>query len=240
MDALGENPLASDSPKDWDRVIQAVDPAALLLVVESRMGPEIRSTVMPEDILQEALLHAWRDRKNLEWHGYRAFRAWLLTIIDRRITEAVDHFGAQKRGAGRRHLPLNGNGVPIDSNGRTSGRSADEAVLATTTPRRMAVYREQADVMRQVLNTLPDDVREVLRLRLFVQQPLHSIAQAMGISESAVRRRLRKGAEIYYRRLRVHLASRASLAASWSGESAPGPATLGGADPSSSSWTGNP
>jgi DNA-directed RNA polymerase specialized sigma24 family protein len=49
------------------------------------MSRSLKARLRPEEILQESLLHAWRDRRQAEWRGLRAFRSWLLSIIDNRI-----------------------------------------------------------------------------------------------------------------------------------------------------------
>src|SRR5262245_27746380 len=91
------NPLLSSSPRAWERLIESVKPASLLLVIERRMSVGLKEVQTAEDILQEALLHAWRDRLRFEWHGYGSFRSWLLRIIEHRIQDAADRCSARKR-----------------------------------------------------------------------------------------------------------------------------------------------
>nr|HPM25550.1 hypothetical protein [Phycisphaerae bacterium] len=69
-----DNPLLTDSPGAWDRLLEAVGPAALLAVIELRMSTALKRQYPAEDVLQEALLHAWRDRTRHEWRGVRSFR----------------------------------------------------------------------------------------------------------------------------------------------------------------------
>jgi RNA polymerase sigma factor (sigma-70 family) len=207
------NPLLSSSPHAWNRLIEAVEPASLLLVIEQRMSPALRTNVAAEDILQDALLHAWRDRRQLVWRGTKSFRSWLLTIIDHRIHDAADRDGAAKRGGGRAAVQLGGTGG-LDATS-TSGEAGYPAV--TTTPSRLAMYREQAEVMKRALEALSEEYREVVRLRVFEQTPLEEIAERLGIGVSAVRHRFRKGAEIYARSLRSALGSRPGSPAPESG-----------------------
>lgn len=194
------NPLLSDSPGAWDDLIEQIGPASLLVVIEGRMGGALRRRHAPEDVYQEAILHAWRDRGRCEWRGVRAFRNWVLTIIDNRIRDLADREGAQKRGGSNGEVLASeiawGNGVGV---GFPVG-------MNTTSPSRVAVYREQALAMRDALEGLSEDVREVVRLRLFEQRTTGEIAVALGIGESAVRHRFRRGAEEYHRRLIATLA----------------------------------
>ena len=192
------SPILSEA--GFDRTIDAVGPAALLVAIEGRLSAALRRQYSAEDILQEALLHAWRDRAAHAWHGLRAFRAWLLKIIDHRVHDLADRTFAQKRGGGRQ---------PIAFSATDGDEGAlDNLVLKSTTPSPVAIYNEQAAAMRAALEMLPEELREVVRLRLFEQLSLDEIASRLNIGESAVRHRFRKGAELYEARLQAELASR--------------------------------
>ncbi|HWL93156.1 MAG TPA: sigma-70 family RNA polymerase sigma factor [Phycisphaerae bacterium] len=199
------NPLASSSPREWDALIEAVGPASLLVVIESRMSHPLKRECAAEDILQESLMHAWRDRSACQWRGVRSFRSWLLTIIDNRLREAADRMMAQKRGGGRQ--PVSAGGGPPDAFTAFS----DWGPVGSTTPSRVAIFREQATAMQAAVAKLPEELREVVRLRLFEQLGIEEIAGQLGIGEAAVRHRFRKGAEIYHRFLRDVLASGGSM-----------------------------
>ena len=199
-----ENPLLSPSSQVWQRLIEAVEPASLLVVIDRRMGTSLRAEHTAEDILQEALLHAWRARSQCEWRGIKAFRSWLLTIIDHRLHDLADRASTARRSNGHAIMSLS----PVDHGQSTT--SAGDALLppASTTPSRVAMYREQADAMAASLARLPEDLREIVRLRLFEQRPLEEIAARQNLGVSAVRHRFRKGSEQYVRMLRSALTSR--------------------------------
>lgn len=190
-------------PADWDRLIEAVGPAALLVTIDQRLSAALKSRFSPEDILQEALLHAWRDRAQLEWRGLRSFRGWLLTIIDNRIRDLAAYAGAQKRA----------NAAEITAPPRTDSNDSQTSFLAgltSTTPSRIAIRREQAAAMQAALADLPDDQRDVVRLRLFDHLSMEDIAARLQIGLSAARHRFRAGAVEYYARLSSALASHPS------------------------------
>lgn len=200
----------AETPQDWDRLIDALDPPALLLVIEGRMSASLRQHSSPEDVWQEALLHAWRDRGSCEWRGLKAFRAWLLTIIDNRIRDAADYLSAQKRGG----KPPAVFSSLAPKGGDTGGDSAfGPEVPQSTTPSRIALHREQAEAIRSALAELPEELRDIVRLRLIEQLPIDEIAARRQLGPSAVRHRFRKGAELYAARLRQMLASRTAHAA---------------------------
>lgn len=176
------------SPGEWERLVESVGPASLLVVIQSRLGPSLRGRLDPEDILQESLVRAWRGHANAKFASPRAFRAWVLRIIDHRIKDALRNSGAIKRGGGRKHV------MP--------GSWGSIATPGSGTPSRLARHREQAAAMSDAIERVPPDLREVVRLRLFHQLGLEQIASELRLTMTEVRSRLRRGAELYRRRLR--------------------------------------
>ncbi len=199
----GDNPLLTNSASDdWHDLIEAVGPASILLIIEDRMSKALQNRMTPEDVLQESLLHAWPDRAKCEWRGIKSFRAWLLTLIDHRIRDFADYENAAKRGGGTPPA--------VFSVLQDAAESSEAAVaIASTTPSRVAIYREQASAMKEALESLSPELRDVVRFRLFEQLPMDEIAQRLDIGVSAVRHRFRKGAAVYRERLLATFSSRA-------------------------------
>lgn len=183
-------------PESWPRLIESLDPARMLVVIEDRMGAKLRERCEPDDILQEALLQAWLSRGSFEWRGAKSFRSWLLTIIDHRIGDEHDRIGRLKRDA-HREVPLSGLA------GTDSSASVMDFAGGSTTPSRVASYRERAALLRAARESLPDELREVVRLRWFEELELEEIAQRLKIGVSAIRHRARKGEVLFRTRLRA-------------------------------------
>jgi RNA polymerase sigma factor (sigma-70 family) len=202
---IKDNPLISESDGAWQELVDAMNPASLLVLIQSRMGPDLLRRSTPEDVLQDALMNAWRDRLKVEWRGVRAFRAWLLTVIDNRLRDLADYEHAQKRGGGRSPISID---APARGGGSSSDGQRPQWLVATTTPSRMAVMREQAVAIRSALEALSPDVRDVVRLRVVEQRTLEQVADQLGMHISAVRRRLVKGAQDYQQLVMKHLAGR--------------------------------
>ena len=192
------NPLQSGSPEVWDRLVRGLGPASMIVCIRSRMGPRLQARVAPEDIWQETLLHVWRDRERCDWQGMRAFRRWVLRVADHRIHDAADREGATKRGAGVIHERLD----PLESH------LEGPPVVASTTPSQVASDGEHATLMQAALAALHDDVREVVRLRLFEELPVEDVASRLDLGVSAVKHRFRKGAALYHRQLERLLSDR--------------------------------
>ena len=198
-----QDPSRFDSAEEWSRRIEAVGPASMLVVIGWRMSDALKKRMAPEDIWQETLLHAWRDRARFEWRGIKSFRVWLLKIIQRRIFDAADREGALKRGAQYVHVSLS----PTAGNGGARD-DPHPGPISSTTPSQVAMHREQAAAMQAALDALEPEIRDVLRLRLFEEHTVEETAERLGIGVSAVYHRFRKGSAIYYRRLSLELASR--------------------------------
>jgi RNA polymerase sigma-70 factor (ECF subfamily) len=197
-----ENPLASGDPAAWNALIQAVHPDAILVLIGYRMGTDVRCRTEPEDILQETLLRAWRGRHDFAWQGVASFRRWLIRIAERCIEDERDRAHAKKRDvAATRSLGLAAPGAA------TLADAPAVDPWTSTTPSRIAEMRERARAMETALQALTPDVREVVRMRLFEDLAIDEIAERLGLGESAVRHRFRKGAEEYRNRLRSALAS---------------------------------
>ncbi len=192
------------SAETWDRLIEAIGPASILVIINRRLGERLRRVTTADDILQNALLRTWQSRQDFEWRGIRRFRSWFLTIVDHCIRDEAEHYNAVKRGGAKQTTAFSafhrGDGHHSDSFGFAGP-------VATTTPSRVAIYSEQATAMQRALDTLPEELGEIVRLRLFEQLTISAIANHLNLGESAVRHRFRKGAALYRQRLHFNIAS---------------------------------
>ena len=97
-----KGPVPSNlDPHDWDRLLASVSPASILLVIQSWLGPSVARWHSAEDVWQESLLHAWRDRAQMPNADPGTFRRWLLGIARHRVLDLRDHAVAVKRGSGK-------------------------------------------------------------------------------------------------------------------------------------------
>ena len=123
-----------------------------------------RDTAIAEDVVQEALLRAWKSLDALRDDG--AAKQWLLTIVRR---ENARYFE-------RRRLDT----VDIDN------LSASQAALLAETPN-----EELAD-LREAIFGLEDDYREPLVLQVLMGYSTNEIAETMGLKQGAVLTRLHR------------------------------------------------
>lgn len=193
------NPLVDDAPEVWGALIESLAPATMLVAIQHRMGRVLLEQVSAEDIWQETLLHVWRDRAQCEWRGLAALKRWVLGVAENRIRNEADRIACQKRGGGA---------TPLALDARPPG--ALPPPVSSTTPSRVASYVEEADLMRRALGALPEDLRDVVRLRHFEEEPIERIAERLSIGPSAVKYRFRKGAALYQAHVQELLGRRAT------------------------------
>jgi RNA polymerase sigma-70 factor (ECF subfamily) len=123
-----------------------------------------RDKAIAEDVVQEALLRAWKSLDALR--DDEAAKPWLLTIVRR---ENARYFE-------RKRLET----VDIDN------LTASQAALLAEQP------NEELDDMRQALYELDDDYREPLVLQVLMGYSTNEIAAQMGLKQGAVLTRLHR------------------------------------------------
>lgn len=123
-----------------------------------------RDKAIAEDVVQEALLRAWKSLDALRDDG--AAKPWLLTIVRR---ENARHFE-------RRQLET----VDIDN------LSATQEALLAGSP------NEELHELRAAIFGLEDDYREPLVLQVLMGYSTNEIAEMMGLKQGAVLTRLHR------------------------------------------------
>lgn len=133
-----------------------------------------RDAHLAEDLVQEAWTEAWRCLARFD-HRCR-FSTWLHAILVNRAHKAIRSAASRPR----LHEP-----------------SSAEAPVATDhfSPRTALVQEEAAELMRQVVASLPEEHRSVIELRFFADQPLDQIALALEVPLGTVKSRLHHALE---------------------------------------------
>jgi RNA polymerase sigma-70 factor (ECF subfamily) len=121
-----------------------------------------RDREVAEDVVQEALLRAWRSRESLAETG--SFKPWLLAIVRREHARLYE----------RKRFET----VPVD-----------ELVGSESPELAVAEEQETMDVRRAIL-ALEDDYREPLVLQVLMGYSTGEIAEQLGITQGAVLTRL--------------------------------------------------
>lgn len=181
-------------PTEWGRLVESLDVASVFVVINSWLGQKLRGPISAEDIWQETLWCSWRDRDQHEWRGLSSWRVWLLSIARNRVRDAGRLQGRAKRGGGHHIAPFSS----------LAERESVSQMLppGSTTPSRVAGYRERARAMERALEGLEPDLRTVVHLRLFEEVPIREVAEQLQLPLSTAKDRLLRGVTSYRHRLR--------------------------------------
>lgn len=155
--------------------------APLLAYIDKNLGAALRTKIEPEDVLQEVSAEAVRSLSSAPLEDRDPF-GWLCQIAQRRMIDAHRRlFGAQKRAAGR-EVSL---ATPV---GDSSRRELIDMLVASMTTASRAFSRDQKRIrLEAVMQELPTEQREALRLRYVSGLPSKEIAQRLGKTDGAVR-----------------------------------------------------
>ncbi|SIO19501.1 RNA polymerase, sigma subunit, ECF family [Singulisphaera sp. GP187] len=149
----------------------------LHLTGRSLIGQALRAKLDPSDVVQETFLKAHREFGQFLGEGEPELVAWLRRILIRTLIDQSRYHRSQSRHHGRQESLERANvGV--------------RHALADTglSPCAIAIDHEQAVLIAEALEHLPEDYREVFVLRNVEQIPIEEIAARMGRSTNAVRK----------------------------------------------------
>lgn len=149
----------------------------LLAMVNSDMESQIRPKVGSSDIVQEALLTAYREFGQFNGETSHELVAWLRQICKHDISDAERSFKrTQKRQISREK--------PIEPSSKMMIPLPD----ASATPSTEAMAIEQSNQLNAAMAKLPADYQTVLRLRNWEQLSFEEIGQQMERSAESVRK----------------------------------------------------
>jgi len=179
-------------PSDATLIAQILDgdPGAFDMLYEryegkirARLIRIVREESVAQDLAQEVFLRVWARVE--QWSGKGTFSAWL----NRMATNlALNHLRSIKR---RREHPLE---IPKevtnwdDEDGlQVPGWMIDTVTLGAE---EMVVLKEQHEMIHYLLECLPEQQQEVIRLVVDAQMDIQSTADTLGIPEGTVKSRL--------------------------------------------------
>ena len=147
--------------------------------IEPRIPAAVRRVLSVEDLVQQTFARAFQDFDTFEYRGEGAFRAWLRSIGEFRLRDAVKELQRKKRGGDRVQV------------GQAATASAADvmALLAGDDPTasRLLRHDEAKQAMQLAIAELPEDYREVIRLRFFELKSIEETSELMNRTPSAVR-----------------------------------------------------
>src|SRR5262245_349391 len=131
--------------------------AYLLGVANKELDHALQAKGGASDLVQETFLEAQRDFPRFQGSSEAELLAWLRQILLHRLGKFARRFsGTQKRQVASE--------VPLTTDGSSTNWHVQLAADASS-PSGLAMAQEQAESLRQALERLPEDYRQVLALR---------------------------------------------------------------------------
>lgn len=179
---LVERAIAGE-PLALDRLLLDAYPK-LLARVDQKLPGELRSTIAPEDIIQDVFATAFRGIGGFRPEGPDAFYRWLTAIADNRVIDVVRAQHAAKRGGGK----------GMQGQERSSiAALIDLVAVNDRTPSRSAGGHEAAAAVQVALAGLKLEYREALALRYLEGLSVAEAAARLGKTEPAVHKLCSRG-----------------------------------------------
>lgn len=178
------------SRTDGDLVTKAVggDADALSALLE-RFGPQVRkklaigrrwqSVLSADDVMQITYIEAFLQIEGLVLRGDSAFGAWLKTLAENNLRDAIRELSRKKRPPPAKRIDARGEGSSyIDL--------LEHLGATTTTPSRVACGREAKSMIEAAMKQLPEDYATVVRLYDLEDLSGPEVGAAMNRSRGAV------------------------------------------------------
>jgi RNA polymerase sigma-70 factor, ECF subfamily len=151
--------------------------------VEVLLVREAPGVATADDILQQTFVRTALGIRHFEWRGAGSFRGWLKTIAGNLVRDVQK----RRRRERRAELPP----LPDRQNGPESWSQSmlglDQFAADSTSPSMRVHHRDRVQRMREAMESLPADQREVIHRYYLQQQSLDEIATEMQRTRDAVR-----------------------------------------------------
>jgi len=153
----------------------------LKLMARLQLESRFHAKFDPSDVVQQTMLEAVRAFRQFRGGSEGEFTAWLRQILTHALAHEIRRYaGTAKRDLGRE--------VPLEQElAQTAQQLGDRLAATGTSPSQRLIQHEQAVLLAEVLERLPDDFREVILLRNLEDLPHEEVARRMGRSPGAVR-----------------------------------------------------
>lgn len=159
---------------------------ALKAFIRLRMGPVLRARESLSDLTQSVCREVIQNIDRLQYPGEKAFKHWLYTTAQRKISNRHEYHTADKRDAGR---DMRKSATPKDDD---DPMSMSKVYATVYTPSQDAMAKEHVEQVESAFDKLPDDYREVIMLSRFLGLSREEVATEMNRSEGSVRNLLHR------------------------------------------------
>ncbi len=175
--------------------------------IRPKLAGPMQSLISVDDVLQETFFRAFQQITRFQPKSDHSFLAWLKTIAESRLIDAIKHQRRQKRGGDMRRVEA-AQDVFHSTVANLFNLIADDE---PGTPSKIAATDEAIRAMQIAMASLPDEQRQALLLRYFRQRSLEEAASEMDRSPEAIRgllRRARQGLRTRMQRTSIWFSKR--------------------------------
>ncbi len=153
-----------------------------------RLGSKLARKEEADDLAQTTFREATRDFAHYEYRGEGSLLRWLLQILQNKIRDKAEYYGAGKRDVTRERA-IEGAARP----GEEADPGYREPASKDLSVTRLVQRKEEFEILRQALQDLSPDHRKAITLVFFQGLSLRQAGELMeGRSEDAVRMLLRR------------------------------------------------
>ena len=159
-------------------------------MVVAMMDARLSARLDPSDILQDALTIASQRLPDYLAARPVAYYCWLRQIVKELLIDVHrKHIRAHKRSIHREQA------LDFQLADLSAMQLADQLVSREPSPSRLANQRETAAQLKQAMGSMPPLDLEVLLMRFVEQLSISEMSEALSITESAVKARVRRAIE---------------------------------------------
>jgi RNA polymerase sigma-70 factor, ECF subfamily len=158
----------------------------LRVLARQALPQGVREKVDESDIVQDTLLQACRDHAKFRGRSQEEFRAWLRSILKRKLCDVYRAFHRQKRDVARE------SGI-VEILEHSSCRIEHSSLVSQTTPSDEALLHEQVCHVANSLQQLPPQQREAVELKYLQELSFSEVASRMGLTRDQVAGLIRRG-----------------------------------------------
>ena len=149
--------------------------------LSQKLPASLRRVQSADDILQNTLADAFRNIDEFEYRGPGSFYVWLKVIAEHRLRDAIKSHGRKKRGGDGRQIDAN-----FDAN-KSALELFDLLCADKHTASQSIARREAAQILHIAIAELPNDYRDVIRLRYLEGKSIEEASKALGRSPASIR-----------------------------------------------------
>ena len=151
------------------------------LMAARHMDQSLRTKAGPSDIVQQSLTQVVQNFDQFRGGTAAEFRGWLKTIVVNEMGKMRRDYHAMKRNVAR-EVPLS-----EQPHGAESAKyNLNSPTDPNPTPSSEAMVAEQIENFYQIMDRLPEDYAEVIRLRSIERMSFNEVAEKMDRTHNSV------------------------------------------------------